>query len=465
MAVYVGASVMDKVLGITDAEKAFRPWWDILEDYCVYTLVVLGLVVFPTAMVTNKPMDCTFCIEDKQCPPYPNIPHNLRFSNTINFKNNTNPNYRFSFVNKWCNLNNDQISDFIIYLPYILLLSALLLFVIEKFFLKVYKAGLKIEKLHKEIILQNEPKDNSEIIQLKARLSNLEAKQNELHKDNSDLSKVEANTNYANVRRNFLKSDKKCFRSYLVRTFLQIIISTALLVSLCTLGLHRLNKIEKTIYCNVHNFLYECSGAPQDLYLKIVYITIGINGLCLFSNIINLIWLLFPSVRRLHRVMTSYKSSKGENNLDDIYYKNADLQLLLGLLSASSGIAQAIAFIANVDKEFRDALKLTEDFELSPLLKCLLKQRPHIHLMFEVVEIEKNITSKGAPAGNKTSVSKQYEIPDDWELMKKEMTTNNAGISKKVKIVVNGLRIAEDPDSTASTTSNPDLSNDGGRGL
>ncbi len=38
----LGEALVSKVLGHTAAEKAFRPWWDDLEDYLIYGLVTLG---------------------------------------------------------------------------------------------------------------------------------------------------------------------------------------------------------------------------------------------------------------------------------------------------------------------------------------------------------------------------------------------------------------------------------------
>ena len=37
----IGSLLMNKVLGHSDAEKAFRPWWDTLEDILIYSLVLL----------------------------------------------------------------------------------------------------------------------------------------------------------------------------------------------------------------------------------------------------------------------------------------------------------------------------------------------------------------------------------------------------------------------------------------
>ena len=38
----LGASLVTEVLGHSTAEKTFRPWWDILEDYLLYGLITLG---------------------------------------------------------------------------------------------------------------------------------------------------------------------------------------------------------------------------------------------------------------------------------------------------------------------------------------------------------------------------------------------------------------------------------------
>ena len=38
----LGAALATNVLGHTDAEKAFRPWWDNFEDYLIYGLITLG---------------------------------------------------------------------------------------------------------------------------------------------------------------------------------------------------------------------------------------------------------------------------------------------------------------------------------------------------------------------------------------------------------------------------------------
>ena len=38
----IGTALMGKVLGHSEAEKAFRPWWDVIEDYMLYFFVIMS---------------------------------------------------------------------------------------------------------------------------------------------------------------------------------------------------------------------------------------------------------------------------------------------------------------------------------------------------------------------------------------------------------------------------------------
>jgi hypothetical protein len=69
-------------------------------------------------------------------------------------------------------------------------------------------------------------------------------------------------------------------------------------------------------------------------------------------------WMFIPSCGKLSRFMSRYKRNlksigyKEENleHLNGVYYQNYDLHLLLNLLANGSGIAPAIAAIAQFDK-------------------------------------------------------------------------------------------------------------------
>ena len=42
MAAVIEGDVRKNLLDRTDAEKVFRPWWDLIEDYLLNTLIALG---------------------------------------------------------------------------------------------------------------------------------------------------------------------------------------------------------------------------------------------------------------------------------------------------------------------------------------------------------------------------------------------------------------------------------------
>ena len=47
----VGTALLDKFIGTSEAEKAFQPWWDTVEDFLVYGLIMLGKMPIEIAKV------------------------------------------------------------------------------------------------------------------------------------------------------------------------------------------------------------------------------------------------------------------------------------------------------------------------------------------------------------------------------------------------------------------------------
>jgi len=154
-----------------------------------------------------------------------------------------------------------------------------------------------------------------------------------------------------------------------VRTLAEIIAALILLVYMLWRGLPVLEH-SNTVICNVHSFFFECSGQPAQFYIYSLYITIAITSLYICCNVYNLLWLIFPSIGKLSRVMSTYKQkmldreeNQGKSEREvlgemyDIYYGNRDLRLLLDLLATSSGVAPAIGIMTLFDKGFREAMK------------------------------------------------------------------------------------------------------------
>ena len=102
----VGSLLMNKVLGHSEAEKAFHPWWNTLEDFLVYSLVILGIITVPTAITTGVPgtsLDCSPCHED-----------HCQAKGEVFFNNNTIPSFNLMWVKKFCTMNG-SVDPFMLY--------------------------------------------------------------------------------------------------------------------------------------------------------------------------------------------------------------------------------------------------------------------------------------------------------------------------------------------------------------
>ena len=59
----LGSALMGGLMSHSDAEKMFRPWWDAIEDFVIYGLIMLGLIVSPTTIFNGTPLYCTLCTQ------------------------------------------------------------------------------------------------------------------------------------------------------------------------------------------------------------------------------------------------------------------------------------------------------------------------------------------------------------------------------------------------------------------
>ena len=112
---------------------------------------ISGLIVLPTAIINGTPLDCTLC-QESICPQ--NYTSDL-----------PDPKFNAWWVKKFCTLNG-TVDSFILYFPFVLLISALLLILIERGFITVFRAGLELNNFYKllqsEDLLNDNPKGVSQ---------------------------------------------------------------------------------------------------------------------------------------------------------------------------------------------------------------------------------------------------------------------------------------------------------------
>ena len=126
-------------------------------------------------------------------------------------------------------------------------------------------------------------------------------------------------------------------------------------------------------------------------------IVLVLLGLYFLLNVYNLAWLFLPNLGKLRRIMGAYKvrhilvwgsiwyriqrttgKNAWEGDLDLFYYCNRDVQLLLNLLSSSSGLPGPLRSLALIDKEFNSAC-LPELVVNNPV-----HHRKYVYLLFRV---------------------------------------------------------------------------------
>jgi len=448
----IGTALMGKVLGHSSAEKAFRPWWDSLEDYLIYGLVMLGIILVPTAIITGTPLDCNYCQAD-HCSSL-----GKEFTNE---KHEKDPGFNAWWVKKYCTMNG-AVEPFMLYFPYFLLLIAMALVMIERVFLKAFKAGSKLEKFYSLLVREN-------VLESKVETEGIG-----IITPSHDV--VDGGREAIELRQSF-RGTRSYFFSYLLRTLMELTVASILLVYMCWRGLPVLEHAN-TIICDVHSYYYECSGQPAQFYVYSLYITCTITIIYILCNIYNLLWLTFPCFGKLSRLMSTYKANMRDRagdtmksdreilgDLYDIYYNNRDLRLLLDLLATSSGVAPAIAIMTLFDKGFREAMKpkiqhvvVSRDLGIAEVqfqepktgVRSALADIRGVHLMY-VAEIVPPAKS-AVEAFESKYIPEEGELKDDIEMAPLRGFIQRAcfhGLSKdvhytmKVSTVVNGKTICQ----------------------
>jgi len=318
----LGSALINKVLGHSEAENVFRPWWDKFEDLLVYGLVMLGLMVVPTSMVMGTPLECTLC-KDDLCNPY-------NYTGT-----GEDPDYNKIWVKKLCTFNG-SVDSILLYFPYILLLIALAMVLIEKIFLALFKANQKLDKFYKLLNDQN------------------------IVGEGKGQGGVKSQTREAvEVEESFLCSEDNYFLSYLIRTCSELLIALFFLAWIMLSAVPVILSDSDIIPCNINGYLYVCSGHPQEFYKFILTIAIVFIFLYIIMNIFNLHWIIQLDQSNFNKIMKTYRDQLEKSNqvkqgkrLDEIYFNNRDLRLLLNLLAGNLGIGAALSAVSLFDKDF-----------------------------------------------------------------------------------------------------------------
>merc|ERR1719464_66496 len=307
-------------------------------------------------MISTTPLWCTdctkgLCEDEKKISQHPNGtlitgPHNIWW------------------LKQYCTLDPKTVNQFLLYFPYVLLIVALTLFAIERAFTRFFKATKQLEAFYNLIVKEN-------IIESKSKKD--EGEEDEKENDGKDKDEAIEHNKLAYSVSN--GSSSNYFRSYLIRTIAELLISTGIFSWLIINGYEPFfgdngNSQGSAIYgtkavlCNIDVFWYHCTGIPFQFYLIIFMAALVLLLLYILSCSYVLVWLLVPSIGNLSNAMDKFASKFEElHELDEnevtveglkrIYYENRDTQLLLDLLTASSGIGPCLKLLCLFDKSLQ----------------------------------------------------------------------------------------------------------------
>ena len=304
---------IQQLLYHSKAEIVFRPWWDRLEDLLIYSLLMLGIVLAPTAMVMESPLHCTIC-KDDLCNP-------LKYFEGMA----VDPGYCEEFVKQYC-LVNGSIDSFLLYFPFILLLISLVMVALEKTFIAVFRSSKKLERFY-NLLMSHNILGQDEI------------------KISGDKSKSVV------VMEELFKTSKDVFyNSYLIRTVLELIVISLFFFYLLFIGIPVIIFSNNIIFCDVNGYFYACSGHPREFYKIVLSISLVIILLYILINVYNLSWILKPVRSKMSFIVCNIKNSMEKNikeednySFEDYFTKDKDLKILLDLLALNQDVGTAVA--------------------------------------------------------------------------------------------------------------------------
>merc|ERR1711971_1389739 len=375
----LGAAVMGKVMGKTEAEEAFRPWWDSLSDYILYGLAMISVVLLPTAMFTASPLWCNACLEG-HCGE-----HDLG-------ENQTRSTDQGWWVNKYCLMN--QVDGVVLHLPYFLITATMLLFAVEKVFHELGQGSIIQNKFFAllvdyEILRSSEGKAGNEVLVVGDEL--------EQSRDLIDL-------------KDRLEESSSFFRSYLGVQIVETVFSLGCFGFLAWQLIDETDGIglfEPNMYCNVHGKMYECTGHPSAFYTVVMFVTCGMFFLYGLISFYSILWSVCPCMQTLKQVV-------GDTNKE--IKLSPDFLFLLNLLVLGSGIAPAITAMTVLEPEVLEAVKpkktklgtpLESSSHLAADASLVHENENEIHL---TVEIEEPSHGMHANLKNMAKVSYRAEL-------------------------------------------------------
>eukprot|EP00092_Neocalanus_flemingeri_P032028 GFUD01034810.1.p1 GENE.GFUD01034810.1~~GFUD01034810.1.p1 ORF type:complete len:905 (+),score=215.05 GFUD01034810.1:108-2822(+) len=334
--------------------KVFKHTADVIEDYICYFLTAVGAIALSVRFLTSLGTGDLSCIvtgvkstndTDKDLGPYPSGA-TLSMVNYANF-------------NQEC--VDSAMTPFMQYLPFILLLEAVSIILIEKMLMKFPRVAGKIERFYgsivEEALFGKDPDVAEDVMDDKA---NAEAISRRRRRNEICMS---------------LKRSSVIHNTYIIKNIAEILLlcffipfniifavdaeqnldpSTCIIniLEFPNLGIHE----EGQIY-------FYCQGKKVHFFLRLLYIQTGTLVLVLFCSLGSLIWCFF--FRSVSKLLDKIETYKIDWDVEIEKNDGQDFLFLFDLLAHTSGIESTLRVLTHADETFKKIClpKLKNDAE------------------------------------------------------------------------------------------------------
>ncbi|XP_059092608.1 uncharacterized protein LOC131887897 isoform X2 [Tigriopus californicus] len=345
------ASALEKIMKGTlqksEAQKAFNPWWEDLEDKLLYGTMILGMISLPFNMVSNTPVECTL---NQDHPSFRNL----------SLVDQSPMRYHHFYLRKFCTMN--FIHDSMVFLPFLLILCPLPLVGIERMCLRFFGVLKRMNAFYTLLVKDSLDREDVEAFEKEKARSSHEILQ--MFRDSNGI-----------------------YFAFIAKSIIQL--GFGLLIASGLVFLQCFGLSQEEIHCQVFSQHYLCVVPLARFYRLIVVLATTAMFGYVVCTLYTLLWITCSShLSSFHRFMgecqdyvrkcihepTNVKHhvpkpvaeflgrQSGVEPFFDVFFdKNSrDLGLLITLLACSNGVAEGLRLVSLFDKDYQMLWKPVE---------------------------------------------------------------------------------------------------------
>lgn len=320
--------------------KVFKHTFDVIEDYLCYLLTGIGSIALAVRFLTSLGSGEVVCI-------LKGVSHNASEGSLSPYPSGT-ANALVAYANFHQGCSDSALTIFMQYLPFILLMQAVWIILLEKMLTKWPRVNGKIERFYGAIVEESLFGKDPDVAE--------------------DVRDDKANTEAISRRRQrnevcmSLRRSSVIHTIYITKNVLEIL---SLLVfipfniiegwdaevnlkpSQCIIEVHEVSQMD----LESGQIFYQCQGKKVTFFLWLLYVQIATMTLVCICSTGSLVWCIF--FRSVSRLLDKIEKAHPDWDIDIEQWEGKDFLFLFDLLSHSSGIESTLRVLTHADDTFR----------------------------------------------------------------------------------------------------------------